>query len=371
MQFSIHPVIKTMDSARELLGAYGIGAGDLIVTNRYVLLPQIDGEPEGCTMLYQEDFGSGEPSDIMIDGMLDAIRGKDIKRIFAIGGGTVLDISKLFVFGGDYDCEQIYEKGAVLPKQRQLIAVPTTCGTGSEMTGLTIAEITKKHTKLGLAVPQLFPDEVVLIDSLLYSLPYGVFATSSIDALIHCVEAFVSVNANVYTRMYSEKGIRMILRAYKDILEKDKAPEAIRANMKDLLIASNFGGIAFGNAGVTAVHALSYPVGANFHVPHGLSNYIMFGAVMRAYVRKQLDMSELETMIRQELEISAEKDVWEEFTAFLDRILARKPLTECGMTEEHLQKFPPLVIETQQRILKNLPVELSEEDYREIYKECM
>jgi len=371
MQFFIKPVIKSMDSAQELLDTYGIGQGDLIVTNEYVLMPQIDAIPEGCTVVFQEKFGSGEPSDIMIDGMLDAIRGKDIRRIFAIGGGTVLDISKLFVFGGDYDCEQIYAKGTTLPKVRQLIAVPTTCGTGSEVTGLTIAEITKKHTKLGLAAPQLYPDEVVLIDTLLHSLPYGVFATSSIDALIHCVEAYISVNANLYTKMFSEKGIRMILKAYKDILAHDKTPETIKANMRDLLIASNLGGIAFGNAGVTAVHALSYPVGANFHVPHGLSNYIMFSAVMRAYVRKNLDMTELEAIVREELGISADKNVWNELTCFLDQILARKPLTECGMTEEHLQKFPGLVIETQQRILKNLPVALSEEDYRQIYAECM
>ncbi len=371
MEFSIKPAIKTMDSAEELIKAYGIGCGDLIVTNEYVLMPNISEVPEGCTMLFQEKYGSGEPTDIMIDGMLSAVRGKDIKRIFAIGGGTVLDISKLFVFGGEYDCEQIYEKGAGLEKKRKLIAVPTTCGTGSETTGLTIAEITKKHTKLGLAVPQLFPDEVVLIDSLLYSLPYGVFATSSIDALIHCVESYVSANANIFTRLFSEKGIRMILGAYKNILEKGKSAESIKANMKDMLIASTFGGIAFGNAGVTAVHALSYPVGANFHVPHGLSNYIMFGAVMRAYAEKQLDMRGIEGIIRDELDISDEKNIWEELTVFLDRILERKPLKACGMGQDHLNSFPGLVIQTQQRILKNLPVLLSEDDMRKIYEECM
>lgn len=371
MRFSIRPEIMTMDSAAELFEKYAAGEGDLVITNRYVLMPHIGEPPVGCIMLYAEDYGSGEPTDIMIDKMLDAVRGQDIKRIFAIGGGTVLDISKLFVYGGDYNCEQIFEKGAVLPKTRKLVAVPTTCGTGSETTGLTIAEITKKHTKLGLQVPQLFPDEVVLIESLLYSLPYSVFATSSIDALIHCVEAYLSKNASVFTKMYSEKGIEMILKAYKDILSKGKTHTAIMENMSDLLIASTFGGIAFGNAGVTAVHALSYPVGANFHVPHGLSNYIMFGAVMRAYGEKQLDMTELENIIARALGLECKADVLLELTGVLDAILERKPLSECGMGEEHLRSFPPLVIQTQQRILKNLPVELSEEDIRKIYAECM
>jgi len=102
MVFQIKPVIKTMDSFKDFVVSYEIGGKDLIVTNEYIVKPLLGDDELKCHMLYQEKFGKGEPSDEMIDAMLEKIKGLDIERVFAIGGGTVIDISKLFVFGGDY-----------------------------------------------------------------------------------------------------------------------------------------------------------------------------------------------------------------------------------------------------------------------------
>ena len=366
MLFQIKPVIKTMDSVSELFESYDMGEKDLVVTNEFIIKPYLEGRDVAFKLLYQERFGKREPSDEMIDGMLEAVKGMDIERVFAIGGGTVIDISKLFVFGGDYTCEELYEHGKDLPKKRKLIIIPTTCGTGSEMTGLCIAEIKKKHTKLGLSLPQLYADETVMIDELLYTIPYGVFAASSIDALIHAIESHVSNKRNIYSDMFAEKAIKMILAGYKKIAADGE--KAVKENIHDFMIASDLAGIAFSNAGCGAVHATSYPVGANFHVPHGLANYIMFTACFKAYKKNGADLTDVENIIGAALDASAEP--WKALTELLDKILERKPLREYGMTEANIEEFAETVISTQGRLLGNMPVKLTKEDIADIYSDC-
>jgi 4-hydroxybutyrate dehydrogenase len=365
MMFRIKPAIHSMDTAAELFREFNIGKEDLIITNEYVLMPHMNGLKPDCTILFQEKFGTGEPSDEMIDGILKEANKRDYKRIFAIGGGTVLDIGKLLVFGEGYTCGELFEKGAVLPKKREFVAVPTTCGTGSEVTCISIAEIKEKHTKMGLAVEQLFPDHTVLIQGLLKTLPYGVFAASSIDALIHAMESLISPNANEFTRVFSEKAIRMILSGYRKITGegRDVLPDLIGG----FLTASCFAGIAFANAGVGAVHATSYPLGANFHIPHGNANYLTFGAVMRAYQKKGADLSDLEEILENCL---GKGEVWDTLTNLLDRILTRRALREYGMAQSQIAAFAESVIKSQQRLLKNNPVALTQAEIEEVYKEC-
>lgn len=365
MMFRIKPVIHSMDTAVELFEEFNIAKDDLILTNEYVLMPHMVGMEPACEILFQEKFGAGEPSDEMIDGILREANKRDYKRIFAIGGGTVLDIGKLLVFGGNYTCGELFEKGAALPKKRELIAVPTTCGTGSEVTCISIAEIKAKHTKMGLAVEQLFPDHTVLIQGLLKTLPYGVFAASSIDALIHAMESFISPNANEFTRVFSEKAMQMILDGYQKITGEGR--NVLPGLIGGFLTASCFAGIAFANAGVGAVHATSYPLGANFHIPHGNANYLMFGAVMRAYQNKGADLTGLEAILKKCL---GNGEVWETLTNLLDKILTRKALKEYGMTRVQISGFAESVIKSQQRLLKNNPVALSQGEIEEIYKAC-
>lgn len=365
MMFRLKPVIHSMDTAAELFEEFNIGKDDLIITNEYLLMPHLDGIQPECGILFQEKFGAGEPSDEMIDGILREANKRDYKRIFAIGGGTVLDIGKLLVFGGEYTCGELFKNGALLPKKRELIAVPTTCGTGSEVTCISIAEIKAKHTKMGLATEQLFADHTVLIQGLLKTLPYGVFAASSIDALIHAMESAVSPNANEFTRVFSEKAMFMILDGYKQVA--GRGGDALPGLIGSFLTASCFAGIAFANAGVGAVHATSYPLGANFHIPHGNANYLMFGAVMRAYRKKGADLTGLEAILKNCL---GKDDVWGTLTNLLDRILTRKPLRDYGMTRGQIAEFSESVIKSQQRLLKNNPVALSRSEIEEIYAEC-
>ena len=133
----------------------------------------------------------------MIDALLEDFRQGDYKRIIAIGGGAVIDMAKILVLDGEAKAESYYRKEVPLRKVRTLLAVPTTCGAGSEVSNVSITEITSIHSKLGLAVDEIYADEAVLIPELLRELPYEFFATSAIDAFIHAIESFVSPKANL------------------------------------------------------------------------------------------------------------------------------------------------------------------------------
>lgn len=369
MSFSVKTTVNQCSDFTEFLSQYNVGTSDLIITNEYVLTPQLGGKPLPCDVLYQENYGTGEPSDEMVDSMLAAADSKDYQRIIAVGGGTVIDISKLFVFGSGLRCDEIFAGGATLPRKRSLIIVPTTCGTGSEVTNISIIEFKKKQTKIGLAVPALFADEAVLIGSMLSTLPYGVFATSSIDALIHAVESYMSPKANAFTRALGREAIHTIIAGYQKLVASGKK-DALPDEMQDFLVASTMAGIAFGNAGCAAVHALAYPIGGIYHVPHGKATYLMFEQVYVSYREHGADLTDLEKVFGEVLGC-AENKVWTNLFALIDQILPRQPIRELGVGEKECLEMAESVIINQQRLLANNPVELSKEAIAEIYRRCM
>ena len=368
MNFNIKPALSDAPNLPSFLEHRQIGRKDLIITNEYVLIPALGDRALPCDVLFQEKYGQGEPSDEMVDAMLAAVDGKDYERIIAIGGGTVIDIAKLFVFGGGLRCEEIFEKGAELPRRRQLIIIPTTCGTGSEVTGISIIGFAKKNTKLGLAVPALFADEAVLIGSMLRTLPYGVFATSSIDALIHATESFVSPKANAFTRTMSRGAIEMILHGYREIATSGH--RSLPDNIHSFLEASTLAGIAFGNAGVASVHALAYPIGGIYHVPHGMANYMLFEAVFDTYRQRGADMRSLERVLAASLDCMQD-EVWSSLFALLAKVYDNQSLGSLGAGEAKCDEMALSVIENQQRLLVNNPVPLSQGELAAIYKRCL
>ncbi|MCP1102680.1 4-hydroxybutyrate dehydrogenase [Aequitasia blattaphilus] len=368
MSFSIKPTIAVYDSLKGFMEEKQVGEGDLIVTNEYVLSPQLGEAKAPCAVLYQEKYGQGEPSDEMVDAILKDIKGKNYKRIIAIGGGTIIDISKLLRFNDDYNVEEIYAKGVDLVKERELIVIPTTCGTGSEVTNISILEFKKKKTKMGLAVPQLFADEAALVPKMLSTLPYGVFATSSIDALVHAMESYVSPKATAFSRMFGKAAMEKILNGYQKMQKEQEAK--LPADMEDFLIASTMAGVAFGNAGCAAVHALAYPIGAIYHVPHGKANHMVFEATFNMYKELGADLSPVEEVLAEIFNCSKEES-WKQMFDLLDFVLKRESLGSIGVDEKIAEEMAASVIENQQRLLANNPIELSQEQIKIIYERCI
>lgn len=366
--FSLPTVIKSADTFKEFAENEELGSQDLIITNEFIYEPFIKPYEVGCRVLFQERYGSGEPNDEMIDGIRKDIP-EDTDRIIAVGGGTVIDIAKVLTFTGDWSTEDIF-MGRVIPaKSRRLLVIPTTCGTGSEVTNVTICELKKQKTKKGLALDSMYADTAVLIPEMVNTLPYKFFATSSIDALIHAVESFVSPKAIAHSEAYSEKAIKLIVDGFRYV--RENGADSWTDKGEDFLIASNLAGIAFGYAGCAAVHALSYPLGGTYHIPHGEANQLMFAAVFKKYKEKAPvgKINRLEEILAQLLGTTPDQAL-DALYELMEVVLKRRDLREYGVKEEELVTFTDSVIEEQQRLLNNNYVFLDRDDMIEIYKSC-
>ncbi|TCO79521.1 4-hydroxybutyrate dehydrogenase [Marinisporobacter balticus] len=365
--FKLPTQIHKFDAFKGFAEAFEIGEGDLVLTHEFIYDPFMKPLNLKADFLMQEKYGLGEPSDEMIDKILMEVVDKPYKRIIAIGGGTVIDIAKLLIFEDGKNAIDMFEKKIDFIKDKELIIVPTTCGTGSEVTNISIAEIKAKGTKMGLAIDELYADVAVLIPELVKGLPYKFFVYSSIDALIHAIESYVSPNANEFTQMISVRATEMILKGYLQIIEKGE--EYRLEILEDFVVGSNYAGIAFGNTGVGAVHALSYPLGGTYHVPHGEANYQFFTEVFNTYNRLDPNgkIKELNRVLANLLNVE-ESDVYTALSGILDKLLSKNPLKEYGMKEEEIEGFTDAVIAGQQRLLANNYVPLSREEILNIYK---
>lgn len=366
-QLMIKPSIYKYATAKEFAEAFNLGKGDLVITNEYIYQPYFGALNLECDVIYQEKYGSGEPSDDMVEAIYADIKGEH-KRIVAIGGGTVIDISKIYALKNVSPILDLYDGKAEIVKNKELVLVPTTCGTGSEVTNISILALNSRGTKKGLATDQLYADSAVLVPELLNGLPFRFFATSSIDALIHAVESSLSPKGNDITRLFGYKAIEMILSGYKKIAEE--GPDARLPLLDDFLTASLYAGIAFGNAGCAAVHAMSYPLGGTFHVAHGESNYAMFTGVMNNYmeIKQDGEIAKLNAFIANILGCEV-ADVYPELEKLLNNLIPKKALHEYGMTEAQIEEFADSVLANQQRLLANNFVPLDRDRLIKIYRE--
>ena len=365
----VKPVIHYFDTFKAFNDEFKLGKGDILVTNEWMYKPYVEGLGIDIPVIFQEKYGQGEPSDEMMDAMKVDMDKYEFDRIIAFGGGTIVDICKVLACEIPDKVADLFT-GKVAPKRvKELIVVPTTCGTGSEVTNVAVASLPSLNLKKGIADEQTFADIAVLIPESLQGLPDYVFATSSIDALVHAAESFLSPKASPFTELFSLKAIEMIMSGYKKIIERGGNTKENRADLlKDFLVASNYAGIAFGNAGCAAVHALAYAHGAAFHIAHGESNFQGFTEVFKVYMAKNPDgkIAEMNKIFADILGCDV-ADVYPKLDEFLGQILRKKPLREYGMTEDQAAVFAKSTIENQQRLLGNNYVELTEEDIKGIF----
>jgi len=365
----IVPKILTFDTFKEFNDEFKIGKNDILVTNQWMYDPYVKPLGIETNVVFQELYGKGEPSDEMIDAMKQEMDKYNYDRIIAFGGGTIVDICKILALDVPEQSVKLFT-GEVAPvKVKQLIVVPTTCGTGSEVTNVAIAELKTLHVKKGIAVDQTYADYAVLIPEPLKGLPDFVFATSSIDALIHAIESYLSPKASPFTEMYSLKAIEMIMDGYKKIIATGKCDAAGRAPyLNDFILASCYAGIAFGNAGCAAVHALSYSIGGAFHVPHGEANYAFFTEVFKMYNAKNpTGKIAAANKIFADILGCDVSVVYDELEKFLNNILTKKKLSEYGMVEAQIDEFTKSTVDNQQRLLGNNYVALSDAELRQIF----
>ena len=295
---------------------------------------------------------------------------KDFKAdsVIGVGGGSVLDITKLVatLLYSDQQVEDCFGTGFIQKKGLWFACLPTTAGTGSEVSPNAILLDERDQLKKGIVSPYLIADAAYVDPKLTITVPAKVTADTGMDALTHCIEAYTNKFAHPTVDIYALKGIQLIaanlLRAVKDGNDIE-AREA-------LALGSLYGGLCLGPVNTAAVHALSYPLGGEFHIPHGLSNAILLPSVMKfnrpANLQKYAEVA---------VALGAPKGKDDDETAqngvdfiyqLAESVGIPQKLTDLGIPQSAVDHMAKAAMEVQ-RLLKNNPREVTEQDARDIY----
>ncbi|MCW1842690.1 iron-containing alcohol dehydrogenase [Prosthecomicrobium hirschii] len=220
-----------------------------------------------------------DPPEALVLKAVEAARAAGADAVVSVGGGSSMDVAKLvaLLVPGRQALADIYGVGLARGPRLPLVLAPTTAGTGSEVTPISIVT-TGAGEKKGVVAPVLIPDVAVLDADLTLGLPAPVTAATGIDAMVHAIEAFTSKRLkNPVSDCLAREALRLLAGNIAEACRNGSNRDARQA----MLLGSMLAGMAFANAPVAAVHALAYPVGARFHVPHGLSNALVLPAVLR------------------------------------------------------------------------------------------
>lgn len=314
-----------------------------------------------------------EPEDGQVRAVFDKINGSGAELIVAIGGGSVMDTAKIIAVmltnPGYYD--DLTDQSQILRPGAPLFVAPTSAGTGSEATPNAIVLIPEKKLKVGVVHPFFLPAKVLLDPQLTRSLPQSVTAATGLDAFCHCIETYISRKTNPFAQMFALRGLKLISenlrRAYADGSDMEA-----RENM---LLAAFYGGVAITASSTVAVHALSYPLGGSFRIPHGVSNAILLPFVMEynmdAIAQHVLPIAGAMGIDTWELTLEeAGKKVVEAIFAITADMKIPNSLKTFGVKEDDLE-FLTVSAGNVRRLLDQNPKDMSLDDIRSIYRQLL
>ena len=317
---------------------------------------------------FYEDV-KGEPSITDFKTMLKAAEDFDADSFIGIGGGSILDLTKLTaaLLGSTQQIEDLFGTGLIERRGKWFACAPTTAGTGSEMSPNAILLDEKDALKKGVVSPYLIADAAYIDPKLTWTVPAKITADTGMDALTHCIEAYTNKFAHPMVDMFAIKGISLIAANLAKAVKDGNNAEAREA----LAAGSMYGGMCLGPVNTAAVHALSYPLGGEYHISHGLSNAILLPSVMRfnccANVKKYAEVAvACGVEPCKDNETTAMKGV--EFISSLSKECnIPTTLTEIGIPHSAVNHMAKAAMEVQ-RLLKNNPREVTEKDARVIYE---
>jgi len=313
-----------------------------------------------------------DPPVSVIDNAIKLAQDCKADFIVGFGGGSSMDVAKLVALlaPGKEKLADVYGIGIAKGPRLPLILVPTTAGTGSEVTTISIVTVSESEKK-GVVSPKLLPDVALLDAELTLGLPAHVTAATGIDAMVHVIEAFTTKRLkNPISDCLAKEALRLLagnlhaaVNAGNDI--------TVRENM---LLGACLAGMAFTNAPVAGVHALAYPIGARFHVSHGLSNALMLGPVMRFNIQHAHVMyAQLGQIIKPGLQGSTAEQA-AQLADYLGSLASElglpKRLAEVGISANDIEQLASDAM-LQTRLLQNSPREITLADATAIYREAL
>ncbi len=311
-----------------------------------------------------------DPPEAIVLQALEQAKQHQADGIIGFGGGSSMDTAKVIALltNSDEQLGDIYGVDQVKGQRLPLVLIPTTAGTGSEVTAVAIIT-TGETTKAGVVSPVLLPDVALLDAELTLGLPPHVTAATGIDAMVHAIEAYTSVHKkNPYSDMLARESLRL-MGANLVTAVKDGSNLEARQNM---LLGACMAGQAFANAPVAAVHALAYPLGGHFHIPHGLSNSLVLPHVLRFNAAAAAALyAELCDVLLPDNTFTCVTDKTEALIDYLEQLIDTvglpSRLRDAKVTESSLSTLASDAM-LQQRLLVNNPRPVTEADALAIYQ---
>jgi len=314
-----------------------------------------------------------DPKYEIVADCMEMIRAENPELIIGFGGGSPIDIAKCAAImatnegpiGKYFGIDLIPRPG--LPT----IMVPTTAGTGSEVTPIAILSDEGEKLKKGIVSAYLFPSVALLDPELTIGLPPHITAATGMDALIHAIEAYTSVNATDMTDLLAFQAMELLYHNIRTAYANGSNLEARSRMLEGSLLA----GMAFANAGVAAVHAFAYPIGAEFHIPHGVANTLMLPHVMRfnllGNVSKFADMAEAFGFSTEGLDdLGGAEIAVQAIERLAEDLQVPKHLAQFGIKETDIAGLAEGVMKVT-RLLGNNPRLVNLDDAKDIYKAAL
>ncbi|WP_228551168.1 iron-containing alcohol dehydrogenase [Sporosarcina cascadiensis] len=312
---------------------------------------------------------SGEPTFKLVENVANILREKNCDLVIGIGGGSALDVAKTAAALLLIEDKQPFLSGnqQIGSRKTPCILLPTTSGTGSEVTMNAIFGDEEQELKRGIVSPALLPDLAIVDPELTMSCPPRVSASSGVDAFTHAIESYISVRATPLTKIFAEKAMRLFPHYITRAVHNGSDLEA-RTGMGWV---SALAGVSLANAGVGAVHALAYPLGGKYHIEHGVANALLmpyvFEKIGTTCTNEMVDVASfLQLGDFTQKPVKALEAVVQYLFDLLDVLDLPTNLKDLGIDESALSELANSAVKVE-RLLANTPFKLSEDSIKEIY----
>ncbi len=312
-----------------------------------------------------------EPTVGMFDAAIAQAREVQPDVVVGIGGGSALDVAKLVAAMHDSDqpVAEAFGSGKLAGRNTPLVCLPTTSGTGSEVSPNALLLDAADGRKKAVVSPYIVPDAAYVDPMLTVTCPPAVTAATGMDALIHCIEAYVNVNAHPAVDLYAMEGIHLIAANLATAVERGDDLPAREAMARGSL----YGGLCLGPVNTAAVHALSYPLSEMFHLPHGLANSVLLADVMEfnaaAAPRRYAEIAAAMGAAKGRDEAADAAAAVQAVRDLAGRIGMAKPLRELGIGEDAIVPMAAAAMKVT-RLLVNNPRAMTQGDIESIYRKA-
>lgn len=314
-----------------------------------------------------------EPSCDQAQQIIERFMELDAELIIAAGGGSVMDIAKLasVIQKDQYTVRDLLENPSRAVKVYPTVMIPSTAGTGAEATPNSIVAVPEKELKVGIINENMIADYVILDPVMIKKLPRAIAASTGIDALAHAIECYTSKKATCFSDLFALEALKMIFNNIKKACDDPEASEAKEA----MLIASFYAGIAITASGTTAVHALSYPLGGKYHIPHGVANAMILLPVMKfnePVCRDKFAIAYDEIYGSGEPLSNEEKSMklLDQMKQLIKHLEIPNSLKSFGVGQEDLDLLVTMGMQVERLLVNNMR-EVTSEDARALYLEIM